>query len=109
MRATERFDEPEGQRALFAGDAVMRALTAAAMMPATNVNCSVTLGSDAGYTIQSCATSRLTLSPQQHPAVAKARLPRFGKQLRDATLAELVSTLAGGTTAKKRHARRASG
>jgi hypothetical protein len=31
----ERFDEPEGQRALFAGDAVMRTLTAAAMMPAT--------------------------------------------------------------------------
>jgi hypothetical protein len=27
----QRFDEPEGQRALFAGDAVMRALTAAAM------------------------------------------------------------------------------
>ena len=33
----ERFDEPEGRRALFAGDAVMRALTAAAMMPATDV------------------------------------------------------------------------
>jgi predicted CXXCH cytochrome family protein len=32
----ERFDEPEGRRALFAGDAVMRALTAAAMMPATD-------------------------------------------------------------------------
>lgn len=31
-----RFDEPEGQRALFAGDAVMRALTAAAMTPATD-------------------------------------------------------------------------
>jgi predicted CXXCH cytochrome family protein len=30
----KRFDEPEGQRALFAGDAVMRSLTAAAMMPA---------------------------------------------------------------------------
>ncbi|MFI5224923.1 MAG: cytochrome c3 family protein, partial [Nitrospirales bacterium] len=30
------FDEPEGQRALFAGDAVMRALTAAAMTPATD-------------------------------------------------------------------------
>ncbi|MBA2434004.1 MAG: hypothetical protein H0V54_02770, partial [Chthoniobacterales bacterium] len=34
----ERFDEPEGQRALFAGDAVMRALTAAAMTPATDVS-----------------------------------------------------------------------
>ena len=33
----ELFDEPEGRRALFAGDAVMRALTAAAMMPATDV------------------------------------------------------------------------
>ena len=33
-----RFDEPEGQRALFAGDAVVRALTAAAMTPATHVN-----------------------------------------------------------------------
>ena len=32
------FDEPEGQRALFAGDAVMRGLTAAAMMPANDVN-----------------------------------------------------------------------
>jgi hypothetical protein len=32
----ERFDQPEGQRALFAGDAIMRALTAAAMMPATD-------------------------------------------------------------------------
>ena len=32
----KRFDEPEGRRALFAGDAVMRALTAAAMMPATD-------------------------------------------------------------------------
>jgi hypothetical protein len=31
-----RFDEPEGQRALFAGDAVMRALTAAAMTPAND-------------------------------------------------------------------------
>ncbi|MGH7939287.1 MAG: hypothetical protein ACRD5Z_01695, partial [Bryobacteraceae bacterium] len=31
-----RFDEPEGERALFAGDAVMRALTAAAMMPAND-------------------------------------------------------------------------
>ena len=34
----QRFDEPEGQRALFAGDAVMRALTAAAMTPATDAN-----------------------------------------------------------------------
>jgi len=33
----ERFDEPEGQRALFQGDAVVRALTAAAMLPATDV------------------------------------------------------------------------
>jgi predicted CXXCH cytochrome family protein len=32
-----RFDEPEGRRALFAGDAVMRALAAAAMMPANDV------------------------------------------------------------------------
>jgi len=32
----QRFDEPEGQRSLFSGDAVMRALTAAAMTPATN-------------------------------------------------------------------------
>jgi hypothetical protein len=32
----QRFDEPEGQRSLFAGDAVMRALTAAAMAPATS-------------------------------------------------------------------------
>ncbi|MEO5722435.1 MAG: cytochrome c3 family protein [Chthoniobacterales bacterium] len=31
-----RFDEPEGQRALFAGDAVHRALTVAAMTPATD-------------------------------------------------------------------------
>ena len=34
----QRFDEPEGERALFAGDAVMRALTAAAMTPATDAN-----------------------------------------------------------------------
>jgi hypothetical protein len=33
----EGFNEPEGLRALFAGDAVMRALTAAAMMPASDV------------------------------------------------------------------------
>lgn len=32
------FDEPEGQRALFSGDAVTRALTAAAMAPATDAN-----------------------------------------------------------------------
>src|SRR5207342_2611517 len=32
----QRFDEPEGQRSLFAGDAVTRALTAAAMTPATD-------------------------------------------------------------------------
>jgi hypothetical protein len=32
-----RFDEPEGRRALFAGDAVGRALTAAAMMPASDL------------------------------------------------------------------------
>ena len=31
-----RFDEPEGQRAAFAGDAVTRALTVAAMVPATD-------------------------------------------------------------------------
>jgi hypothetical protein len=35
--ADKQFDEPEGQRALFAGDAVMRALTAAAMTPANDV------------------------------------------------------------------------
>jgi len=34
----QRFDEPEGKRALFGGDAVMRALTAAAMTPATDAN-----------------------------------------------------------------------
>jgi predicted CXXCH cytochrome family protein len=34
--AGERFDEPEGRRALFAGDAPVRALTAAAMTPATD-------------------------------------------------------------------------
>ena len=34
----QRFDEPEGKRALLAGDAVMRALTAAAMAPATDAN-----------------------------------------------------------------------
>src|ERR1044072_5888108 len=33
----EHFDEPEGERALFAGDAVTRALTAAAMPPANDV------------------------------------------------------------------------
>jgi len=32
----QRFDEPEGQRALFSGDAVMRGLTAAAMPHASN-------------------------------------------------------------------------
>ena len=34
----ERFDEPEGTRALFAGDAVTRALTAAARTPANDVS-----------------------------------------------------------------------
>jgi hypothetical protein len=34
----KRFDEPEGQRALFAGDAIMRALTGAAMTPASDVS-----------------------------------------------------------------------
>jgi predicted CXXCH cytochrome family protein len=34
LQHDRRFDEPEGQRALFAGDAVTRALTAAAMTPA---------------------------------------------------------------------------
>ena len=33
----KQFDEPEGQRALFAGDAVMRTLTVAAMTPANDV------------------------------------------------------------------------
>jgi hypothetical protein len=33
-----RFDEPEAERALFGGDAVMRALTAAAMTPASDMN-----------------------------------------------------------------------
>jgi len=32
----QRFNEPEGQRALFGGDAVLRALTAAAMTPSTD-------------------------------------------------------------------------
>ena len=31
-----RYDEPEGERALFVGDAVMRSLTAPAMMPAND-------------------------------------------------------------------------
>jgi hypothetical protein len=39
----QRFDEPEEQRALFAGDAVTRALTAAAMTPASDVNASLLL------------------------------------------------------------------
>lgn len=38
-----RYDEPEGQRALFAGDAVSRALTAAAMSPATDITMPVLL------------------------------------------------------------------
>jgi predicted CXXCH cytochrome family protein len=33
----KQFDEPEGQRALFAGDAVMRTLTVAAMTPANDI------------------------------------------------------------------------
>jgi len=66
----KQFDEPEGQRALFAGDAVMRALTAAAMTPANNVNAPLLLEAmqDRYPIVRYFAANALTA---QYPAMPK--------------------------------------
>ncbi len=65
-----RFDEPEGQRALFQGDAVMRALTAAAMLPATDVTAPLLLEAmqDRYPIVRYFAANALAA---QHPALPK--------------------------------------
>jgi len=65
-----RFDEPEGQRSLFAGDAVTRALTAAAMAPATNTNAPLLLEAmqDTYPIVRYFAANALAA---QHPALPK--------------------------------------
>jgi predicted CXXCH cytochrome family protein len=79
-----RFDEPEGQRALFAGDAVLRALTAAAMAPATDANAPLLLEAmqDNYPIVRYFAANALAA---QHPALPK---PDYlaAKGARDATL-----------------------
>ena len=69
----ERFDEPEGRRALFEGDAVMRALTAAAMMPATDVTAPL-LGSNA-RSLSHRALFRGECPCRPIPRAAETRLP----------------------------------
>jgi hypothetical protein len=65
-----RFDEPEGQRALFQGDAVMRALTAAAMLPTTDVTAPLMLEAmqDRYPIVRYFAANALAA---QHPALPK--------------------------------------
>src|SRR5262249_21840919 len=80
----KRFDEPEGQRALFAGDAVMRALTAAAMTPANDMNAPLLLEAmqDRYPIVRYFAANALAA---QYPAMPK---PDYlaGKEKRDVTL-----------------------
>ena len=66
----QSFDEPEGQRALFAGDAVMRSLTAAAMTPATNATAPLLLEAmqDTYPIVRYFAANALA---EQHPALPK--------------------------------------
>jgi predicted CXXCH cytochrome family protein len=65
-----RFDEPEGARALFAGDAVVRALTAAAMDPATNATAPLLLEAmqDTYPIVRYFAANALAA---QHPGLTK--------------------------------------
>ncbi len=80
----QSFDEPEGQRALFAGDAVMRALTAAAMTPATDATAPLLLEAmqDNYPIVRYFAANALA---DQHPALPK---PDYlaPTEKRDATL-----------------------
>jgi predicted CXXCH cytochrome family protein len=80
-----RFDEPEGQRALFAGDAVTRALTAAAMNPATDATAPLLLEAmqDRYPIVRYFAANALAA---QHPALTK---PDYlaPPEVRNATLA----------------------
>lgn len=64
------FDEAEGERALFAGDAVMRALTAAAMTPATDATAPFLLEAmqDRYPIVRYFAANALAA---QHPALPK--------------------------------------
>jgi hypothetical protein len=82
----ERFDEPEGQRALFAGDAITRALTAAAMTPANDVNAPLLLEAmqDRYPIVRYFAANALAA---QHPAMSK---PDYlaSPEKRNATLRE---------------------
>ena len=66
----QRFDEPEGQRALFSGDAVMRALIAAAMTPANDVTAPLLLEAmqDQYPIVRYFAANGLAA---QHPAMPK--------------------------------------
>jgi hypothetical protein len=66
----ERFDEPEGRRALFQGDAVMRALTATAMMPAIDVTAPLMMEAmqDRYPIVRYFAANALAA---QHPALPK--------------------------------------
>src|SRR5205814_9697701 len=80
----KRFDEPEGQRALFAGDAVVRALTAAAMMPANDVKAPLLLEAmqDRYPIVRYFAANALAA---QHPAMPKPDYLASSKQ-RNASL-----------------------
>ena len=64
------FDQPEGERALFAGDAVMRALTAAAMTPATDATAPLLLEAmqDRYPIVRYFAANALA---EQHPTLPK--------------------------------------
>jgi predicted CXXCH cytochrome family protein len=66
----ERFDEPEGRRALFEGDSVMRTLTTAAMMPATDATAPLMLEAmqDRYPIVRYFAANALAA---QHPALPK--------------------------------------
>ena len=97
----KRFDEPEGQRAFFAGDAVMRALTAAAMMPANDVNAPLLLEAmqDRYPIVRYFAANALAAAVSGH---AQAGL---SGRLREAQCypARLVSAIhAGAITRRKR-------
>jgi predicted CXXCH cytochrome family protein len=80
----KRFDEPEGQRALFAGDAVTRALTAAAMTPANDVTAPLLLEAmqDRYSIVRYFAANALAA---QHPEMPKPDYLASPEE-RDATL-----------------------
>ena len=100
----KRFDEPEGQRALFAGDAVMRGLTAAAMTPANDVSGAFAAGSDAG-SISDCALFRRKRARSRVSGHAQAGLSGQPGEAQCYSPRLVFAIHAGAITCRKRSSR----